>query len=730
MSRIVTRRQAVALTATATVAGIAALITRGRRVTFWPVPGRDVPDTPALWSCEAATFRLRVGRSGELLVSVGSDRFYLDSFYSCPAESIAWLALARAPVGEDNAGTPRGWTVAEETTTSLTIRSGCSSYEFTRRVRIDCDCLRVSDTILNTGSSDVAVLVSRHIETKSPIQRLLLGGAPSRTDGSTGSGLAAARRLGIRALESGGVLHRPTVTHTAEHPTVLLTTASSQIGVALEDTISRLQASLVSHDLGASMHLEHLAIRAGEEITLQWTIHPMVETAVDTFINRLRDDWRVNFPLTGACTFFDVLGRADLLQDQAALTEFIDRGALQALLFTPWLDYDNFDWRRGRFMSRGAYHSLMHHARLACGAAAPRVKCLGCMQSNLVTPPEATARSLVEGALRASWTSGIHELTDDQMRVADRASLPFHDSLIVTENGRFAAEFYENGPTRIPMIAMAVYAAPGNTHSQFLREQATFLLDSVGLDGLYVDQFNLAFSTEPSQRFSYSGWDGRTVDVDQGTGGIARRYVDGALVGDVPRRELAEFVLSRGKTMVANTASATPSFQDARIVRFVEGWPGVQAVNTPLGTKPPLARFLAKAQLGSPVAFGYQPPLNFDNPPLVNEEAVMKCIVAFLRHGLLYFHADATTSGALGSLIGAMYPLTPTGVHEGWLEGPERIVTTVSGQYARCQSHRPTVRCFDPRGNEIRADTTLSKHGDEWQVALRITDWMHVAVIT
>lgn len=42
-------------------------------------------------------------------------------------------------------------------------------------------------------------------------------------------------------------------------------------------------------------------------------------------------------------------------------------------------------------------------------------------------------------------------------------------------------------------MSLPVYPAPGNHQHEFLQQQAKFLLDEVGMDGFYIDEFNQAF---------------------------------------------------------------------------------------------------------------------------------------------------------------------------------------------------------------------------------------------
>ena len=59
-----------------------------------------------------------------------------------------------------------------------------------------------------------------------------------------------------------------------------------------------------------------------------------------------------------------------------------------------------------------------------------------------------------------------------------------------------------------------------------------FLLEEVGLDGIYIDEFNQAWNRSVR---SYSGWDGVSVEINPQTGEIARKYVSCGLAG-IPSR--------------------------------------------------------------------------------------------------------------------------------------------------------------------------------------------------
>jgi hypothetical protein len=132
----------------------------------------------------------------------------------------------------------------------------------------------------------------------------------------------------------------------------------------------------------------------------------------------------------------------------------------------------------------------------------------------------------------------------------------------------------------------------------------------------------------------------------------------------------------------------------------------------------------------------------------------MRAVVDYLRHGIVYYHygitggqeitggktADipetGTGSGEYGP-INHMFPLTPIALHEGWIEGKERIVTALGSRtYLSVppQPHLPPqVSCFDIHGRPIAVPVTIVpvqvNHVPAWQVGVQITDWTQIAVI-
>jgi hypothetical protein len=113
----------------------------------------------------------------------------------------------------------------------------------------------------------------------------------------------------------------------------------------------------------------------------------------------------------------------------------------------------------------------------------------------------------------------------------------------------------------------------------------------------------------------------------------------------------------------------------------------------------------------------------------------MKAVVAYLRHATLYYHyaiedvpETGDGSGEYGP-INRMFPITPVALHKGWIEGKERILTAISGDYLWKGASAPHVHRFDLEGREIPSSFTIQQIDNGWRVEVRIKDWAEIIVI-
>jgi hypothetical protein len=287
-------------------------------------------------------------------------------------------------------------------------------------------------------------------------------------------------------------------------------------------------------------------------------------------------------------------------------------------------------------------------------------------------------------------------------------------------------------------MAIGTYAADGNSQLDYWMDQAHFIMEDVGLDGIYIDGFSLAFKADPSQRYTYDRWDRRTVDIDARTGEIRNRYTDCALGAVQAQQRLIEYVQARSGILVANTAASAEEVQASPVMRFLEGSGVMGHFRFNEGTEPPLFRFLCKGQLGSPIALGWSARAtgSEDEGPEYSKK-VMATAITYLRHGLLYYYYDhqglpqATTASNPDEYgaINHMFPITPAHIGKGFVIGKERIVTAVSGRFSWSQDRKPRVLCFDMENRSVKSTYNLQRKVDGWSVDLQVHDWREIYIV-
>ena len=180
----------------------------------------------------------------------------------------------------------------------------------------------------------------------------------------------------------------------------------------------------------------------------------------------------------------------------------------------------------------------------------------------------------------------------------------------------------------------------------------------------------------------------------------------------------------------------------------------VRAGGLKAGVKPPLVGEMLEGLLGSPIGLGITPVTGKTKPGKATDdwvvglglapiaegaglaEGLMLGLISYLRHGLLYYHytypelpETGPGSGEYGP-INHMFPFTPIALHEGWMEGRERILTCVAGDYAWKHSRKPVVRLFGLDGREKSNGARSKRSGAGWKITLPLADWAEIAVIS
>ena len=650
---------------------------------------------------EGAGFRVHVGPRGGVQIVKGDDVCLFVSSYSFPGERIGFNVLG--PTAQSN---ERRWSpvLTRAQPDRIVIAARGPFYSLDREMTVAGGRIRVRDHLTNVSKNDVGVIVRYRIVPLKPPQEILLGGT-----------------------------RQSQIAEWSQNPTVFLRLSKGGLGVLAEDTVSRVQFEATASSDDVACALNHLALRPGETRTLKWALYPIAKGGYFDFINRVRRDWQSNYTVEGPFEF----GPPYLVwQNPKQLRAYLKRKRLKITAPGPWLDYDCFDSTTGRLMTREKYKELMRRAMAAIKAIDPEIKVVGNMEGPLVSLPQEVVQALYEALPPDKRKAGYPKpFTDRQLEIIKDVDVRQRDSLVFGPDGRTYYELYFRGPkdNRTPLMAILVYPAPGNEQLKYWLEQARYLMEEVRLDGIYLD----GGGPVRNGRYGYDRWDGVTVDIDARTGRITRRYTDFMrVIGNMPCRQLFDYVLNRGGTFVANGHHYTEEMQSYRIPRFLETGSEYDPLAIPDGTKPPLLARMCKGHLDAPVALANFPGSCGEKAVQNYARFVMKCVITHLRHGLLFYYYNTEIpesgpgSGEYGP-INHMFPITPIELHEGWILGKERIISARSIDVMWDKQTTPVVHVFDLTGRAIDTGgrSEVREHAGKWRVILRLKDWAEIAVV-
>jgi len=633
--------------------------------------------------------RLTVAPGGGVEITTGKEWYCLESSFTCLTRAHDLVCAAKA----------QGWRPSIKTSKdgSLTVNATCGEFRLMRTVRHRGHRIEVSDSLTNL-TGDVIGIVLRH--------EMILPTAPKspRLAGTRESAIAP------RACP--------------ENPTLFAAQGRTGLGFVAEDDMLRLEMGAEVVGNRVCSYVENFGLAPGKSHTVRSALYPTSTDYFD-FVNAVRRDWNVNFTVQGPFEFIPAKSYQEPA-DADKLRALLARKKIRLFALGPWFEY--YDDPK---MTRADYKALQQRAIKVIKSVQPDAICLALMETNLYEKPFTWFKGTLPADIpfgRPGYTYKVGKSPGNYTWPAPPAvsaivnASEWKDSVFRDAQGHVILDtWYVHNYVDPPALNLKVYPAPGNHRLKNGLEQIAFLLDDVGFDGVYIDQFSLAFNLE--DHFTYDYWDGNTVDIDPATGKVVRKYADVSLIGAPARRAWVEAVLGRGKVVVANTTPAVSELQSLKTFRFME----TQGY-APLAPGIPDQPVCAKGQLASPIGLGHQWWYDGARP---GAEFFMRTVCAHLRYGLLYYYYSADfppEDGEFGP-VNHMFPFTPVALHEGWIEGKERTITCISGTFPWWQPRAPVVHLFDSHGREKQADVTVTPAKDGHQVRIRLDDWHEIAVI-
>lgn len=662
---------------------------------------------------EDGDVRLTVDRFGAIQVEIGGDAYVIDSCFTYPGQRdgnpmIGWNALPE-PFTQDNYPDVSKQLGPEASWRPRVLRKG--------------NTIHIAATGRAYRLMRTVSLVGRRIDIRDTFT--------NRRNQPTG----VTPRYRITAQDDYLASYTPGL-EVAANPSVFLVRPNSRMGVVMVDSISRRRIRPWTPGKGnrAGFQVNRVAMDTGATQIFEWSAYALDATqGYFDFINAVRADWQANFTLQGpfAYAFLDDTNGnfrfetstipwnlAEIEADPSKLREYLKWKQAKIIAPMPWLDYD--PGALDHVVTRDEYLAMFRPFIRVMKIVDPEIRIIGCIETDWVT--QRTGIDKLPVPTESGITSDA--LTDEHIAAIEAALPQWRDSFIRSATGKLQLEQYYRGGAWVEP-AVRVFPMVGNHHFDFLMGQVNFLIDEVGTDGAYFDEF--ALGQIGSQRTYLGTWDGISAEMNFDTGEIFGQYIDCSLAAIEARVQLINHLRSRGKVVVANRHSTSREEQSLVANRFTEtGW-SLTTMDWQPGEKPPAINYLFFSHLNSPLGLAIANGLG-EKP---SAERLMKGLIAYLRHGMVYYHHalhEPPRDQGFGPM-NHMYPLTPVELGEGYIIGNERILTAISMQ--RTWPDEPTIRVFGMNGLEVDASDrcTAAYNGDRWDVSLKLRDWAEIAVV-
>jgi len=452
-----------------------------------------------------------------------------------------------------------------------------------------------------------------------------------------------------------------------DNPTIFIQSDQKKgmgFGITAESDWLRLLMSLAVRKGIGEIYSTSLALKAGESISFEMTITPVIRDGYWGFINSVRNRWHANGITMPRPVFWGYKkAKIDGNQEQVIKASLGHLGPI-IVCIPPWqrLQPDATEVKAGR------YPKLISGAQPAPGKC-PDFDAATFLSFKHRRKYWESLKKEVDSLRKAIPNIKIIQMMHPAMEVVYKPlkeKWPIAKDLIRQSDGTaFESTFYSKTWLG-DMIAKdwgVLYYTPkvGSPQFEHILSSIKWSLDEIGIDGIYADEFSFAGPYRGYSRYDYSQWDGHSVDIDD-TGKIIHLKSDNGFTTVPAQTQIVNEIRKRNKFFLGNSASAARALNNIPHFRFVEGSSGTY--------------LLPSIHLSAcPLVYGNMS----DN---ANLKEIMEDVRECLKLGTIYSPKDINLLlPDKNNFVSKLYPITVREIGPGWVLGNERIATIVSGKY-------------------------------------------------
>lgn len=433
-------------------------------------------------------------------------------------------------------------------------------------------------------------------------------------------------------------------------PSTFVAWDGSGLGLLPLDDVYVVQSVVYAKGGRAGVRTEQFGLAPGASYTLQWAVYPCGTSEYYEFINRVRKDEGRRVTVEGGFAF---LPRTGVTREHIDVrgVKYGSFGCLSSVADDPEIEIEGIE-----FIKLPKERARIKEQFEAIRQVDPDVK-------------------LMFHVAHSLWSTNTPSELFPDSRVIDadgtHVTYPYDYG-----NGAYFSQARHEAGWRWYIY----YPTPGNSFHDALMHSVDVMTDEIGCNGAFMDGYMWGYGS----RYTYDRWDGHTVKIDPQTKQITAKPGSVLLLSQPSMVEYTRKMMDKGAVIIANGAVMTRTLGSLPIIvdLEVQEGPGVHLAPT-------------AAALGNPGAIHDEVDVYLD--------ALNK-----LRWANLYFYYG---EGGITypSLPRAQYPITVQRLHEGVIEGEERIITMRSGVYGwRDEGALHYCHRFNAAGREIPAGFTTT----------------------
>jgi hypothetical protein len=455
-----------------------------------------------------------------------------------------------------------------------------------------------------------------------------------------------------------------------QNPTIFVPFEDFSVGIVDNDDIMRAQG-IRSYDAAVpavSSRTERLVIPARGSVTLDWSVYalPQPTNSYFDFVNHVRRDWGVNNVTIQGPWWWGFHPEQILAMSDETLREWVARNNTFAVVSSGgWVDVTKKEW-----LERTKEGAPPVQIGFGAGVMEPAF-------SDLRARFKAAAEKVHRVAPGVKFAPYNHMFFNEPESNPEQ----FRDSWITRADGSRHVVDWGGVYTK----SGGVYPTLSNSFGPAFRATLETQKKEMGADGFYIDEANWPSGLQ-NDPITYNAWDGHSAILDPQTFAIQQKIGYVALLSAAYQNQLFSEMGAQGVWFLGNDAPVTMAQNQAMWPRFVETQNDIRR-----GTL---------AHLYTPLAYGSSSP-------------TVKTLRRNLEFGILH---SCSGPGDKQGIVGKFFPITPTELHNGWVQGKERVVTSVSGKFGWANE------TFGYRIWSYRADGTPVEAETQWKTATGLVE--------